>query len=407
MEFNQKELAKLPAPAKVQRIPDPTHPALYIQINPSGSKSWYFVYRLGGRGSKQQWMKVGDFMESTGKSIIMPLNRAQELARAYRTKVDAGTDPKRELEAAAVVGTTIADLCQKFENEVLVKKSQSTQDGYGGSIKLWIKPGLGKVQVRELTRDQVTIWHSRIPYPVAANRALSCLRRMLNLAIDVWDMRPDQINVARKVERNEEEPRKRDVERSELLALGDALRALEGSHSLWALAAVKVVALCFGRVSEVLGLKRGGCVLDAKMGGYSILKQHKNIKKEGIRRLEIPPEACRIMLALPRLEDNPYYFPGRIRNRPLTRDGLHKTWMAVREKAGLAEADIVIHDFRSLAESEGEEQGISETTRATMMGHSAATARRHYTKSRKVAEAAAMISAPIAAALNGKPKRKK
>ena len=72
-----------------------------------------------------------------------------------------------------------------------------------------------------------------------------------------------------------------------------------------------------------------------------------------------------------------------------------------RWQAGLADADIVIHDFRSLAESEGEEQGISETTRATMMGHSAATARKHYTKSRKVALAAAQIAAPIAAALAG------
>jgi len=96
---------------------------------------------------------------------------------------------------------------------------------------------------------------------------------------------------------------------------------------------------------------------------------------------------------------------GGFRNRPMTRDGLHKTWMAVREKAGIE--DIHIHDFRSLADSEAEDQGIAPAARAVMLGHTEATAKKHYTKARRVKEAAAMVSAPIARALEGKGPKKK
>jgi len=237
MDFNQKTLAKVLPSEKVQTIFDPATPALCLKITPTGSKCWYYVYRMGGRGTKQKWLKVGEFQAKGKQDVILPLNRAQELARTYRTKVDAGIDPAKEILEANTLGETIAGLAKKYKAEVLIKKSQSTQEGYGGSIDLHIIPGLGKLAVRSISRDQVMAWHSKIPYPIAANRALSVLRLMMNLAIDVWEMRPDQINPARKIERNDEQPRKRDVEMDELRAIGQAIRDLEGKHSLWALAA--------------------------------------------------------------------------------------------------------------------------------------------------------------------------
>jgi hypothetical protein len=238
MDFNQKTLAKLPLSKIVRTIFDPATPALCLKITPAGSKCWYYVYRMGGRGTKQKWLKVGEFQAKGDQDVILPLNRAQEFARAYRTKVDAGIDPAKEILEANTLGETIAGLAKKFKAEVLIKKSRSTQEGYGGSIDLHIVPGLGKIAVRSLTRDQVMVWHSRIPYPTAANRALSVLRLMMNLAIEVWGMRPDQINPARKIERNPEPPRKRDIEIEELHAIGKAIRDLEGIHSLWALAPI-------------------------------------------------------------------------------------------------------------------------------------------------------------------------
>jgi integrase len=391
MDFTVKELAKVQPGPKRFAVMDSKTPGLALRVTPAGGKSWYYVYRMGGRGTLLRWMLVGKY-ES------MPLNRAQELARAYRAKVDAGIDPAEEIREAHTLGETIAGLAKKYREEVLVKKSPSTREGYGGSIDLYIIPKLGKIAVRTLMRDQVTSWHSKIPHPVAANRALSVLRLMMNLAIDVWGMRPDGLNPASKVERNDEAPRKRDIELREITAIGEAIRALKGKHSLWALAAVEVTALCCGRVSEVLSLRRDkGVDLDQ---GFAILKKHKNRRKAGDRRLQLPSAAVAILRALPAEVGNPYYFPGRIKGKAMTRDGLHKTWMAVREKAGLH--DLVIHDFRSWGASEAEEQGISAATRTTLFGHSAATEAKHYTRARGVGEAADKIADVMARALAGK-----
>jgi integrase len=98
---------------------------------------------------------------------------------------------------------------------------------------------------------------------------------------------------------------------------------------------------------------------------------------------------------------------GKISVRTLTRDGLHKVWMAVREKAGLE--DLHIHDFRSMAASESEAQGINPKTAAAILGHAdVRTTLKHYTRARNTQEAAARVAAPIAKALSGKiPKGKK
>ena len=392
MEFNQRTLEKLaPGPTNLN-FSDPKTPGLVLRVTPTGAKTYFFTYRMGGRGTPKKWLKVGDFS-------ALPLNRAQLLARSYRSQVDAGTDPAAAMREATTVGETIASLAQKFRTEYLPKKSRSTQESYSGALAVYILPKLGKLAVRTLTRDQVTTWHQAIEKPRAANIALSVLSKMMNLAIEVWDMRPDGLNPCRHVERNPETPRLQDVQPQELVAIGQALKALEGERSPWALAAVKVAALCWGRVSEVLSLRRDRDIfLDE---GYAIIRDHKTQKKTGAKRLELPPPAVAILRKLPKDGDNPYFFPGHIKNRPLTRDGLHKVWMTVREKAGVE--DLHIHDFRSMAASESEAQGINPKTAAAILGHAdVRTTMKHYTKARNTQEAAAKVAAPIARALSGK-----
>jgi integrase len=187
----------------------------------------------------------------------------------------------------------------------------------------------------------------------------------------------------------------------ELRAVGKALQAMEaeGTHSLWTFAAIRVAALCWGRISEVLGLRRDrGTFLE---DGYATIKEHKGKKKTGDKRLEIPPPAAAILRKLPQDGSDPYYFPGRVRNRPISRDGLYKVWAKVCTRAGVE--DLNIHDFRSLAASEAEAQGLGPKTGAAILGHKdIRTTLKHYTRARKTREAAAKVAAPIARALYGK-----
>jgi len=94
-----------------------------------------------------------------------------------------------------------------------------------------------------------------------------------------------------------------------------------------------------------------------------------------------------------------------VKGSPITRHGLHKTWLMVCEKAGIA--DLHIHDFRSFAASEAQDQGIADKVAATILGHTdTRTTQKHYAKVRKrsAAEASAKISAPVAQAFGLEPK---
>ncbi len=385
MDYTQRGLERLVTPGNHW---DPATPGLVLRIRKSGSKTWSFVYRMGGRASKKQWLKLGDFS-------TLPLNRAQKRARDLRVQVENGTDPKKAIEEAANEGLTIDGLAKKFRLEYLPGKSASTQEGYGSALDKYILPGLGKLGAKSITRDQIGKWHKKIEKPIAANRALAVLSCMMTLAIEEWEIRVG-VNPCLNVQRNPENPRLRDITKAELAAIGQACKDLTGEHSLYALAAIRMVLLCWGRVSEVLGLRRDrDTFLDE---GYAMIRIHKTRATSGDKRLELPPPAVKILQSLPKEKDNPYYFPGRAKGESLTRNGLHKTWQAVCEKAGIK--DLHLHDSRSLAASEAEAQGVNPKTGAALLGHKdARTTAKHYAKVRKARDAAAAVSAPIAEAM--------
>lgn len=383
MEYTQRNLAK----AVPDDYWDPNTPCLVLRVTKAGSRTWYFVYRMGGRSAKKKWLNMAPF-------DALPLNRARKQANEHRVKVSNGIDPAQAIKEAETQGMTVEKLAKKFREEYLPKKSKSTKESYAAAIEKYINPGLGKREAAKLTREQVETWHRSIGKPIAANRALAVLSVMMTQAIDVWEIRRSP-NPCLRVERNPENPRLRDITTAELMAIGNACRELAGQHSLYAIAAVRATLLCWGRVSEVLGLRRDRDTFLSE--GYAIIRDHK-AKKAGPKRLELPPAVVKILEELPEEKGNPYFFPGRESGRPFTRHGLYKLWSAVCEKANVQ--DLNIHDSRSLAASEAEGQGINPKTAAAILGHKdARTTSKYYTKVRKAREGAAAVSAPIAAAL--------
>ena len=393
MDYTQKVLAKIIEPGDYW---DPTTPGLGLRVLASGARGWFFVYRMGGRGSRKRWLRLGSFED-------LPLIRARERARAHRAQRDAGIDPGAAIKEAGTAGMTVQEAWERFEAEHLPRKAPKTQAEYKVTARAHILPKLGGMAIRDLTREQVTRWHGGIEKPTAANRALAVLSSVLTQAIEVWEVREGP-NPCRKVERNPESPRLRDITPAELGALGRALRVLEGQHSPFALAAIRVTLLCWGRVSEVLALRRDrDTFLD---DGFALIRDHKGARKMGAKRLELPSQAVRILKALPEEKGNPWFFPGRQKGQHLTRMGLYHAWVAVCEKAEIQ--DLHLHDSRSLAASEAEAQGHSAKTASAVLGHKdTRTTEKHYTRVRKVREAAEQIAAPIARALEGKPVRRK
>lgn len=399
-EFNQKALSAWKPGPTTRTFSDPKTPGLVLRVTSKGAKTYFYTYRMGGRGTKFQWLKVGDFSAT-------PLVRAQELARGYRTQRDQGIDPAKALEAAAHRGATVEDACKRFLLEYAPKNlSPKSQKDYADSIRVHIVPGLGQIPIRDLTRDQVASWHAGLVGKggrgsVAANRALAVLSSVCTQA-EIWGLRDEGANPCRHVDRFEEAPRVRDIQPEELRAVGEALRALDGTCTPWALAAVRVCALCAGRVSEVLGLRRDRDVHLRR--GYALVRKHKTSRKTGAKHLELPPAAVTLLQALPEVAGNPYYFPGRAKGMPMSRHGLHKTWLLVCEKAGVV--GLHLHDFRSFAASEALAQGLSDKAASQVLGHAdVRTTQRHYAKVRQAAatEASAKVSAPVAQAFGLAP----
>ena len=404
VDWNQKALAALRPGPVTWTFSDPTTPGLALRITPAGKKTYYFVYRMGGRGSKSQWIKLASFQD-------LPLIRARERARDYRNKRDKGIDPAVALREAGNRGQTVAQTAEKFMDEYAPKNlSEKSRIDYRDSIDNHIVPRLGEVPIRDLSRDQVSSWHTGIPDKkgrgeIAANRALAVLSSICTQA-EIWKLRTEGANPCRHVDRFEEEPRVRDIQPEELEAIGKALRALEGRCNVWGLTAVKVAALCFGRVAEVLALRRDREVY--LQAGYALIKKHKSRKRMGAKHLELPAAAVKLLEELPAQKGNPFYFPGRKEGTALTKGGLRHIWLQVMEEAGIPAKSLHLHDFRSFGASEGQDMEIADKVVSAVLGHSdTRTTQKHYAKVRKAssAAAAATMAAPVAQAfgLQAKP----
>jgi integrase len=394
----------------------------------SGVKTYYFTYRMGGRGHNYKWHRISRFED-------LPLKVARERARACRADVDRGIDPAEKKRAAATKGITVADVAKRFLEEYVHENelSEKTISEYAKSHHQLVLPTFGKALIKDLDLEAVDRWHKRIPNKegkgkVAANRALAFLSSVCTKA-EIWKYRPQGSNPCKYVKRFPEIARKRDIQIAELGAIGDVAKKLDGNGQAevqrsdwgrhrtpfekqnacnpWALAAIMLISLCAGRVSEVLNLRRDRDVfLDE---GYALIRKHKTSAISGPKRLELPPAAIKILEGLPEMAGNPWYFPRATSiEAPMSYSCIRKVWDKIRTQANVS--DLHLHDFRSFAASEGLAQGISPQIAAAIMGHEdPRTTQKHYEKPRRrtTAEAAEKIFAPVAKAFGLERKKGK
>jgi integrase len=395
--FVQRDLAALEPGETTRTLWDGGTAGLCLRMTPKGAKAYYLVYRMGGRGSRVRWLRLGGFRD-------LPLARARELARAYRAQVDAGADPADALARKAAAGATVADAADRFMREYAPAnlKPGSRQD-YAGTIRTRILPCLGRRSLAALDRAAVALWHSSSVGPggegaASANKALRVLSSICTQA-EIWGVRQDGANPCRHVKMFPETPRARDIRPWELEAVGAAMAKVGGAGrcSPWTMGAIKVIALCAGRVSEIISLRHDRDLF--LEDGYALLRDHKTSRTSGARRLELPPGAVGVIAGLPRPAGCPWVFPARSLDAHVPRTTLRSLWGRICGLAGVS--DLHLHDFRSYAASEGLEQGIDARVTAKLLGHSSSkTTERHYlnVRRRKTAEAAAAIAVPVAMA---------
>src|SRR5262249_33900185 len=95
------------------------------------------------------------------------------------------------------------------------------------NLKLNISPTLGPRRLTDITRADVAKLHHELRgKPGAANRCLSLLSKMFNLA-EAWGLRPEHSNPVRHIDRYPERKMQRFLSFAELAGVGDVLKRAE------------------------------------------------------------------------------------------------------------------------------------------------------------------------------------
>ena len=316
-----------------------------VRVRRSGRKYYVVQTRVAG---KLRWFTIG---------AHNPLSPDEARGQALQILADAkkGIDP-RESRSRRKAEPVMADLCSRFLDEyVPVHCKPSTQAEYRRSVKLFIDPAIGELQVSAIERKDIAALHHGLrDKPYQANRTLGVLSKMFNLA-EVWGWRRDGSNPCRHVRRYKEYQRERFLSPEETKRLGEVLREVEDEMPS-AVAAFRLLLLTGCRMSEIRDLRweyvKDDCLElpDTKTGG---------------RVVPLGPEARAVLSSIPREDGNPWVIAGRLPGSHLT--DLQRPWRRIRARAGLS--DVRIHDMRHSFASRALALGESLTMIGKLLGH--------------------------------------
>ena len=181
-------------------------------------------------------------------------------------------------------------------------------------------------------------------------------------------------------------------------ALGAAFGAVAGrvagrmatckGVSAHAVAAIRLLLLTGCRKGEILNLRWDQVDLE---GGELNLPD----TKTGPRTISLSPEAAAVLSRIPRLADNPFVIPGKLKGKAMR--NLNDPWDIICERAGLE--DMRLHDCRHSYASRALALGESLPMIGRLLGHTQVetTARYAHLARDSVRESAVRVADSIAA----------
>lgn len=328
-----------------------------------GQKSYVLQYRvLGGRGSRQRRVTLG-------RVGTVSLDDARVLAQEYLRGVRYGQDPAGARQAMRAA-PRIEDLAERYMREhAAVKKKARSAHMDRVNLRLHVLPVLGMQRVDTVTRaDVAKLHHGMRQVPGAANRVLALLSKMLSLA-EQWGLREPGTNPVKGIERYRERKRERHLTPAELGRLGAVLRQAEllRTESPSVVAMVRLLLLTGARLGEVLGLAWRRLNLEESTVRLAD-------SKTGPKTLYLSAAALAVLAGLPRVDDNPWCLPGRVRGKHLVNP--QKPWRRIRALAGLD--DVRLHDLRHTYAAMAARGGLSLPMIGALLGHTEAQTTQRY-----------------------------
>ena len=344
---------------KDYELRDTIVPGFMLKVTPAGRKIFMVQYRTNS--GERRKPAIGRFGELT-------VEQARWIAQDWLADVRRGKDPSAA-KATARQAPSVKDLCRRFiEDYSQPRNKPSTFETNQQYIDNHIIPLLGSMKVNDVTRADVSKLMKRLERkPIGANRVLSCLRKMFNMA-EVWGYRVDGSNPCRHVPKFPENGGKTrlitDDELAALFAYLDRADAHGLEHPFLTLG-IRLHFEFAARMSEIINLEWSWVDIAARRVTWPD-------SKTGGMSKPLSAEAVNILLNAPRMEGSSYVCPSIFHpSKPMTQNTYSSGWKRVLQRAGVPH--VGTHGIRHRSATDIANSGVPMKVGMALTAHKTVT----------------------------------
>jgi integrase len=317
----------------------PDGAGLYLQVSPSGTKSWIYRYSTGGRSREM----------GLGSIAALGLSDARTRAKECRQQRVMGIDPLEAKRASAALkkledakAITFSDAAAKYITAHETSWSNEKHRAqWKSSLEIYASPVIGTLSVAAIDTGLVLkiiepIWRTK---PETASRIRGRIESVLNWATARgfrqgenparWKGHLDKLLPARGKVRTVKHHAALPFD--ELPTLMANLRACQGSGAR----ALELTILTGLRTGEVIG----ACWREFNLQRKIWIVPAERMKAKREHRVPLSDYVVELLAVLP--QENDFLFPGERSGMPLSNMAMLQTLNR------LGRSDITVHGFRS------------------------------------------------------------
>jgi len=303
-----------------------------VQVYPSGKKTYFINYNLGG---KRKRLRIGE-------PKLMKISEARTIAMQQKEKAQSGISPIREREQATKtkvnndensIAYHAAEFVERYCVGAGAEPNLRSWKEYKRTLERYVIPRWGNRFIDDISRRDITELLDKIEDnngPYQANRVLSVVRKMFNwlLARGVIDQNPISIGIARK-----EKKRERTLTDDEIVEFWKGCD--ENSYPFGKL--FQLLLITGQRRQEVASMQWSQINLHEKL--WRLPPHSTKMGREHI--VPLSPMAIDLLNSLPRFDKCDFVFPSRNGN-----DRVVSGFSKAKKKVCEFETDWRLHDLR-------------------------------------------------------------
>lgn len=331
---------------------------LGVRVMPSGNKSWFYRFSMGGKRQKM----------SLGKYPAISLKQAREFLIKAQSLKEQGINPIENTKLEKLKeDNTFSKLIQSwYENYAVKNRKQPRPIKY--QIDSEIIPLLGDTVLDKLQTKDITIALDKIVQrgaPIHANRILSTIKQVLNYAVSRGYI---QYNPATNIRSRDiggmEKPRERVLLPEEIKIIWKFLESdlcqMSGSARL----AIKIIILTGVRTGEIRLAQWHQ--FDFEHSLWTIPPEH---SKGGVTvKIHLSEVTKKLLLQFKEQSCSPFVIPGITNDVPMSKDALPRAIKRIQIRVGIPE--WTAHDLRrTFATRLGESLNIDPVVIEKCLGH--------------------------------------